>query len=198
MKLSKNTEYAVIGALILYLAFLPPVQAIKTALSNPVGKAIALVTIVYVWKCISPIIAVLLAVGYVRCVSNVWEMFSGAEAECTCAGAGFTYDKASKKCKNEKGEEGVVMACTCASGYAWDVAKKECSPVTGDQPPLPVLPADASPAPAAPATSVSPVTSTAPMTTPGAAQEMASGGVPQTPTGGVQPGAGTISTAGTV
>jgi hypothetical protein len=198
MKLSKNTEYAIIGALILYLAFLPPVQAIKTALSNPVGKAVALATIVYVWKCISPIIAVLLAVGYLRCVSNVWEMFSGAEAECTCGGTGFTYDKASQKCKNASGQEGEVIACTCASGYAWDVTNKQCKAVSGEQPPIPVLPADASPAPAAPAASTGPVTSTAPMTTPGAAQEMASGSMPQPPTGGVQPGAGTVSTAGTV
>ena len=80
MKLTRNTEWAIIGALILYIAFTPGVQAIKDLLAKPVGKAVALAAIVAVWKFVSPIIAILLTISCVRCATwNVWEMFSGAE-----------------------------------------------------------------------------------------------------------------------
>ena len=79
MKLSQKTEWGIIAVLIAYLAFTPGFQVVKDILATPIGKAIALAGIVYVWKYISAIIAILLLIGYMRCAkNNVWEMFSGA------------------------------------------------------------------------------------------------------------------------
>lgn len=207
MKLSQKTEWIVVAVLIAYIAFMKPLPMIQDALATSVGKAVALAGIVYVWKRVSPIVAVLLAVAFVRCVSmgRVWEMFSGAETSCTCEGTGFTWDAASKKCKDKDGKEGTVKSCVCASGYAWDGGEKgtrQCVPSSGTQPPVPppaenhVAEAIGSKAAdvAAPAVSTGPATSTAPMTTPGAAADMAASAMPMPDSsGGVQPGATTTS-----
>ena len=201
MKLSQKTEWIVVGVLIVYIAFVQPIPMIQDAMATSVGKAVALGAIVYVWKYISALVAVLLAVAFVRCISGgrVWEMFSGAETSCTCEGGSeYTWDAAAKKCKTKDGKEGAVKSCVCASGYAWDGGEKgtqQCVPVSGTQPPIPtptnnpVAEAIASATTAAPAVSTGPITSSAPMTTPGAAADMAAGAVPSGSSGGVQPGA---------
>lgn len=185
MKLSGQKEWLVIGALIVYIAFFPPFQPIRDALQTSIGKAVMLAAIVYTWKYWSPIVAVLLAINYLRCAGggNIWEMFSGAEAQCTCEGNGFEYDTFTKKCMKGD-EEGTVAACSCASGYAWDVKKKECVVNSGTQPP--VAPASPLPMPqpptteAAPAVTTGATTSTAPATTPGATQEVVASTPPPT------------------
>jgi hypothetical protein len=177
MKLSGQKEWLVIGALIVYIAFFPPFEPIRQALKTSIGKAVMLAAIVYTWKYWSPLVALLFAINYLRCAGggNIWEMFSGAEAECTCEGEGFVFDQSSKKCMKGE-EEGKVAACSCASGYAWDVTKKQCVVNSGTQPPVP--PSSPIPMPSPPSEdSGSPVkegyaTSTAPATTPGAAQEV--------------------------
>lgn len=181
MKLSGQKEWIVIGALIIYIAFFPPFEPIRQALKTPIGKAAMLAAIVYTWKYWSPLVALLFAINYLRCAGggNIWEMFSGAEAECTCLDSKSVFDKASKKCKNDKGEETKLGSCTCASGYAWDVTKKECVVSSGTQPPVPPPPASEAPKPLeppaqAPAVSdgASTGSSTTPQTTPGAAQDV--------------------------
>lgn len=203
MKLARNTEWTVVGLLIAYIAFAPGFPMVRDMLASPIGKAVALAGIVYVWKTINPLIAVLLVVLYLKCTRmtmNVWEGFSGAEDTCMCAGEGYTWDAAAKKCKNAEGKEGEVKSCTCISGYSWDggpKGTKQCVPTSGEQPPLPMTP----PAPpiesvptAAPAVSTGPVTSTAPMTTPSAVQDMVVSAGPQLPpSGGVQPTVGTAT-----
>lgn len=179
MKLTGQKEWLVIGALIVYIAFFPPFEPIRQALKTSIGKAVMLAAIVYTWKYWSPLVAVLFAINYLRCAGggNIWEMFSGAEAECTCLDPKSIFDKATKKCKNDKGEETKLASCTCASGYAWDVTKKECVVNSGTQPPIPPPPASEAPKPIeppaqAPAVSEGAVTgSTTPATTPGAAQD---------------------------
>jgi hypothetical protein len=204
MKLARNTEWAIIGGLILYLAFTPGVQAIKDLLATPIGKAAALAGIVYVWKYVSTTIAVLLIVAFLRCAKwNVWEMFSGAELTCTCENPDATWDSVGKVCKDSSGTSSPVMSCTCANGYAWDggeKGKKECVPVSGEQPPVPI-PSEPNPiasaleppTAAAPATAGAAAPSAVPMTTPGAAQEAAAAATPPPAEGGVQPGSGTAS-----
>ena len=202
MKLSRNTEWGIIAALVAYLAFTPGFQVVRDVLATPLGKAAVLLTIVYVWKYVSAVIAVLLVVGYMRCAkNNIWEMFSGAEETCVCEGSGYVWDRTSKVCKNVEGQTGVVKTCTCANGYSWDGGEKgtkQCVPTSGNQPPVPIMPA-VEPTPAvgeatAPAMSNGPVTSTAPMTTPGVAQQMAMSAPPSMPVaGGVQPGSGMTS-----
>ncbi len=204
MKLTRNTEWTIVGLLILYIAFAPGFAMVRDMLASPIGKAVALGGIVYVWKTVSPLIAVLLVVLYLKCTRmSVWEGFSGAEDTCVCAGEGYTWDAATKTCKNKEGKEGEVKSCTCISGYSWDGGPKgtrQCVPTSGTQPPLPMEP---SPPPieavttapsAAPATSSGPVTSTAPMTTPSAVQDMVVSAGPQMPpSGGVQPMMGPAS-----
>lgn len=203
MKLSRNTESAIILSLVVYLAFSPGFQIVKDILATSVGKAIALLAIIYIWKYVSAIIAILLLVGYMRCAkSNVWEMFSGAEETCVCEGSGYVWDAGSKTCKNAEGTTGTVKSCTCANGYSWDGGEKgtkQCVATSGVQPPIPIMPTPppavsaipATPETTAPAVSTGPVTSSAPMTTPSAVQAMVSSAVPSMPApGGVQPGAG--------
>jgi hypothetical protein len=205
MKLSRKTEWMIVAVLIAYIAFAPGFAMVRDMLSSPVGKAVALAGIAYVWKTVSPLIAVLLVVLYLKCTRmSVWEGFSGAEDTCLCAGEGYTWDAGTKKCTNKDGKEGEVKSCTCISGYSWDggpKGTKQCVPTSSTQPPLPPTPPPALEAvtsvpSAAPAVSTGPVTSTAPMTTPSAVQDMVVSAGPQMPaSGGVQPtnGAATAS-----
>jgi hypothetical protein len=207
MKLTRNTEWAIIAALIAYLAFLPEVQAIKEALATPLGKAAALAAIVYVWKSVSAIIALLLLVGFVRCAKwNVWELFSGAETSCTCENPTATWDATSKTCKDATGNDaGAVKSCICANGYAWDGGEKgtkQCVPTSGTQPPVPppaTNPAAVAPVAgttlgaSAPATAGTAAPSAVPITTPSVTPPPAAPAEPAS--GGVQPGAGTTSSA---
>ena len=204
MKLTRTTEWALIAALIAYIAFTPGFPVVKQVLATPVGKALALAAIVSVWKFVSPIIAILLTISFLRCAKwNVWEMFSGAETACTCENPDAIWDAESKTCKDATGNPaGAVKTCTCANGYAWDggeKGKKECVPVSGEQPPVPppaVSPM--TPPGGAPTTGGITAPSTPPMTTPGAAQEAVAAAPPPPATGGVQPGAGTSSVPGAV
>ena len=206
MKLTRTTEWTLIGLLIVYIAFAPGFTLVREMLSSPLGKAIALAGIVAVWKFVSPILSILLVVLYLKCArTSIWEGFSGAEQTCLCEGEGYTWDAATKKCKNAEGKEAAVKSCTCISGYSWDGGPKgtrKCVPTSGEQPPLPipsenpVAEALQSAESAAPAVSTGPITSTAPMTTPSAAQDMVVSAGPQlNSSGGVQPtlGAGTAS-----
>ena len=173
MKLSQKTEWGIIAILIAYLAFTPGFQIVKDILATPVGKAAALVGIVYTWKYVSAIIAILLLIGYMRCAkNNVWEMFSGAEGTCLCEGTGFIWDDSVKKCKNAEGQEGKIKSCTCTNGYAWDTATTQCISATTTQPPISPVPIPGTSSTTAPAVSTGPVTSSAPMTTPSATQTM--------------------------
>ena len=219
MKLTRNTEWAIIAALIAYIAFTPGIQAIKDLLAKPLGKAAALALIVYVWKFVSPIIAILLTVSFVRCATwNVWEMFSGAEVSCTCESPDATWDAQAKQCKTSTGTpSGGVKTCTCANGYAWDGGEKgtkQCVASSDTQPPVP--PPEVTPAAAAlaaglppeegvgtslgasaPATDGTTAPSAVPQTTGSAAGQALAGSTSVTTpsAGGVQPGAGTTSTA---
>jgi hypothetical protein len=206
MKLARNTEWAVIGALILYIAFTPGFRVIKDLLATPVGKALALGAIVYVWKYVSPIIAILLTISFMRCAKwNVWEMFSGAEVACTCENGAAIWDPQSKTCKDATGNvAGPVKTCTCSNGYAWDGGEKgtkQCIPITSDQPPVP--PATNPTADAlvgttlgasAPTTGGTAAPSAVPETTGSAAAQTMASLPPMPPaSGGAQPGAGATS-----
>lgn len=201
MKLSKTTELVILGLLIAHLAFGVGSSTVRQILSTSVGKALFLAGVVYVGKTTSLLIAVVLALVYVKCSSgSIWEGFSGAEDTCLCEEEGFTWDGATKKCKNEQGIEGKVKSCTCVSGYSWDGGEKgtqQCVPTSGEQPPVPpvsVTATEAAPPSAAPAVSTGPVTSSAPMTTPSATQAMVTSAppMPALPTEGVQPTVGAV------
>lgn len=191
MKLSRNIELAIVAVLIAYLAFTPGFQVVRDLLAHPIGKAAALAGIVYVWKYVSAIIALLLLVGYLRCASkgNVWEGLAMPPVTCTCD-AGFTYNDQLKTCMNDAGDSKPPVACTCPAGYAYDTTTKECvevsqmsEPVGPTELPKPsgVEATPTLPDTVAPAASTGPVTSNAPMTTPSATQEMVATAQPAMP-----------------
>ena len=168
--LSARNEMIVVGLLIAYLAFLPGLAVVRQILSNPVGKAVALAGIVYVYQKVSCSVALLLLVGYLRCSSGSWE--------------GFTTPTTT-----------VQPTITCPDGYAYDSVSKECKPtssMSGSVPPesSPSSTMGASVSTPPPNTAVS----TAPMTTPMPTMPP----VPPSSMGGVQPSTGVSSTVGSV
>jgi hypothetical protein len=120
MRLSQNTEWAIIVGLVLYIAFTPGFQAVRDVLSTGIGKAVGLAIIVWAWKSLSPLIALLLVVNFVRCASMRERMESGAGAmpsSTTHCPEGYTLDP-DGQCKNESG--GSVPASVCMAGQQWD------------------------------------------------------------------------------
>jgi len=172
MKLSPRNEWIAIALLIVYLAFTPGFPLVKELLSTSVGKAAALAGIVYVWKYVSKVVAVLLVIGYMRCakMTGVWEGLEMAASTCTCPPE-FTYDSTAKKCKNSAGLMKDPVACSCPSGYTYDGVKKECIVSSVMSEPIAPPSVDAMPTNGGAPLTTGPTTSTAPMTTPGAAQE---------------------------
>lgn len=180
-----KTELAIIGALIVYIALVPKIQMMSDILLTPIGKMLALGIVVFVWKRYSPIVAVLLLVAYLRCGLLTYgyaEMFDVPAVACSCPG-GMTFDQASGKCKNEKGELKDPLACSCPSGYAYDGTEKKCIQNSEMSSPLPVE------VPMAPAVPPSNDKTGPPSTTPGAAQEAVASAVPSTETAGPTPSA---------
>lgn len=167
--LSARNEMIAVGLLIVYLAFLPSLAVVRQILSNPVGKAVALAGIVYVYQKVSCSVALLLLVGYLRCSSSR---------------EGFTTPTTT-----------VQPVITCPDGYAYDSVSKECKPtssMSGSVPPesTPSSTMGASVSTPPPNTAVS----TAPMTTPMPTMPP----VPPSAMGGVQPSTGVSSTVGSV
>ncbi len=64
--LTGRNEWLAIGALILWIAFVPCPYAMKEFFATPVGKALALGTVIYVWKYVSCPVAILLLVAFLR------------------------------------------------------------------------------------------------------------------------------------
>ena len=167
--LSARNEMIAVGVLIVYLAFLPSLAVVRQILSNPVGKAVALAGIVYVYQKVSCSVALLLLVGYMRCSSSR---------------EGFTTPTTT-----------VQPVITCPDGYAYDSMSKECKPtssMSGSVPPesTPSSSMGASVSTPPPNSAVS----TAPITTPMPTMPP----VPPSSMGGVQPSTGVSSTVGSV
>lgn len=66
MMLTGRNEWIAIGALILYIAFVPCPYQMKEFFASSIGKVIALGTVIYVWKYVSVPVAVLLLVAFLR------------------------------------------------------------------------------------------------------------------------------------
>ena len=167
--LSARNEMIAVGVLIVYLAFLPSLAVVRQILSNPVGKAVALAGIVYVYQKVSCSVALLLLVGYMRCSSSR---------------EGFTTPTTT-----------VQPVITCPDGYAYDSVSKECKPtssMSGSVPPestpSSTMGASVSTPPPNSAVSTAPVTTPMPTMPP----------VPPSSMGGVQPSTGVSSTVGSV
>ena len=130
MRLSQQTEWIVIGVLILYIAFMPSLPVVGTLVGSPVGKAIALAGVVYAWKYISAPIALLLLVSVLR-TGEIRERFTG-----NCP-AGYSPDETSKLCKNNTGQ--TIPPVICMSSQKWDQESGSCKSAEESKPsPKPV------------------------------------------------------------
>ena len=66
MRISQKTEWALIAAVIAYMAFMSGFQPVRELLGSSVGKAVGLAAVVATWKYVSPIVAILLSIEFVR------------------------------------------------------------------------------------------------------------------------------------
>jgi len=170
--LSSRNEWIVVGVLIAYLAFVPSLQIVRDLLATPIGKALGLAGIVYVYKYVSCPAALLLVIAYVRCSRSSWE--------------GFTTPSTT-----------VQPTCTCPDGYAYDSVSKECKPTSSMSGSVPPPPEPSLGSTTGASVSMPPPNSSissAPMTTPMPTMP------PVSPpsTSGVQPSMGMSSTVGSV
>lgn len=127
--LSTRNEWIAIGALILWIAFVPCPYAMKQFFASPVGKVLALGGVIYVWKFVSVPVAVLLLVAFLR--SGAIREFAddpsmkpamSTDGEFKCADE-FLFDTASKQCK--KGTETKMPECSDPA-KTWSVERGVC------------------------------------------------------------------------
>lgn len=142
--MKRQTEWAVIAALVLFMSFTPGFAPVRTLLSMPMGRLVALVAIVYVYKYVSPVIALLLAIHVARCtrMGSVWEGVDETlepTEMCECDG-GFTYNSGTKMCEKVGAEPKKPIRCACIPGEEWDATEKKCKQKTVASAPPPAEP----------------------------------------------------------
>jgi hypothetical protein len=144
MRLSQQTEWIVISALIVYIAFVPSVQVVRDLLSSAVGKAVGLAVVVYAWKYVSGPVALLLFTAMWR-AGGIREgaddpSMKPAGPDCHCP-SGQSIDPVTKQCKKADGSPGGVSVC-CGSNQMWNESSSKCeekvtAPVSPTTPSLP-------------------------------------------------------------
>ena len=140
MMLTGRNEWIAIGVLIVWIAFVPSPYPLKEFLSSPIGKVIALGTIIYAWKYVSCSVAVLLLVAFLRsgAVREYLEPTTGVTPpptatistnDYTCPSE-YTYSAEKMMCA--KGNETKNPTCNDAS-MTWDSTVGKCvtKPTTG-------------------------------------------------------------------
>lgn len=120
--LTGRNEWIAVGALIVWIALIETPPALKEFLGSTIGKAAALGAVVYTWKCVSQLVAVLLVVALLR--SGAVREYADDPSikpspECHCE-AGYEMDSATKQCK--KGTEMKPAQC-CGMLQEWDGTK---------------------------------------------------------------------------
>jgi hypothetical protein len=207
MKLNKTTEWTLIAALAAYIAFMPRIGVVRDFLSSGVGRLAALLLIVYTWKYVNALVAVLLVVAFVRCTTSVWEGLEGGTPSTDPVEVQGKAKKEGTKCPEEtefdvptqmcKGNDGVSMVLpimvACAAGYKPNSEGTRCVKMTSPPAPPPPSPANEQPdTPPASSTgstmanNAAPPATTEPFeggtgvpaTTPGEAQTQAQSGAP--------------------
>ena len=105
MRLSQNTEYAVVGALIVYTVFLPSFPFVRQLFSSSIGVAAGIALVYWVAKTVSVPLALVVLVAVVRSSSAVLR----EHMECTDCPDGYTFKDG--KCKKE-GAADLPPICT--------------------------------------------------------------------------------------
>ena len=122
--LTGRNEWIAVGALIVWIALIETPPALKDFLGSTVGKAVALATVVYTWKSVSQLVAVLLVVvmvrsGAIREHADDPSIQPSSTPKCHCE-TGYEMDAATKQCK--KGTETKPAQC-CGLTQEWDGTK---------------------------------------------------------------------------
>jgi hypothetical protein len=135
MRISQKTEWALVAVLIAYIAFTPGFQVVREVLSTGIGKAVGLAVIVGAWKYLSPLVALLLLVNFVRCASMREYLENGSGGSTGAASTGSTgttlppntycpenHSFDNGQCKNKTTGQS-VPATICLAGQTWDGTK---------------------------------------------------------------------------
>lgn len=133
MMLTGRNEWIAIAALILYIAFVPCPYEMKQFFASPIGKVVALGTVVYVWKYVSCPVAILLLVAFLR--SGSLREYLEAETGVTPPAMStdykcpdeFMYSADKKMCT--KGTETATPMCNDAT-MTWDATEGKCKSST--------------------------------------------------------------------
>lgn len=108
--LTGRNEWIAIGALILYIAFVPCPYSVKQFLASPVGKVVALGAVIYAWKFVSAPVSILLLVAFLR---------SGSMREYLEGETGMTPPSAPK-------ESTAANDYSCPTEYTYVAEKMMC------------------------------------------------------------------------
>ena len=131
--LTGRNEWIAIAALILYIAFVPCPYEMKQFFASPIGKVVALATVVYAWKYVSCPVAILLLVAFLRS-GSMREYLEGetgmtppaTSTDYKCPDE-FIYSADKKTCT--KGTE--TRPPTCNDGtMTWDATEGTCKSST--------------------------------------------------------------------
>lgn len=142
MMLTGRNEWIAIALLIVYIAFVPCPYAMKEFFASPVGKIVALGTVIYAWKYVSCPVAILLLVAFLRS-GAIREYLdetgmtppsvptaTTASNEYKCPDE-FTYVTEKKMCM--KGNESRTPECMDSS-MMWDSTVAKCISKTASNP----------------------------------------------------------------
>lgn len=137
MLLSGRNEWIAVAALIAWVSLVPCPYAMKEFFSSVLGKIVALGAVVYAWKYISQLVAVLLLVAFLR--SGAIREFLDESGMSTPPTASdykcpdeFVYVSDKKMCT--KGTETRAPDCNDSS-MMWDSSKGVCIPKSPTPPP---------------------------------------------------------------
>ena len=97
MRIPQNTEYAIVGALIVYTVFLPSFPFVRQLLSSSVGVAAGIALVYWVAKTVSVPLSLVVLLAVIRSSSAVIR----EHMDCTNCPDGYTFDSSNKMCKKE-------------------------------------------------------------------------------------------------
>lgn len=121
MRLSQNTEYAVVAALIVYTVFLPSIPMVRQLLSSSVGVAAGIALVYWVAKTVSLPLSLVVLVAVIRSSGAVIR----EHMDCTECPPDYTFDSAAKVCKKAGATD---VPPTCAAPKSLDTTVKPTPP----------------------------------------------------------------------
>ena len=133
MRVSSKIELLVAGVLIAYSAFTPRFQPVRDFLESGLGKALALVGVVYVYRSVSPLIALLMVVALCRSMfTQSWEGFDVPAPKCSNSQPVVKTSSGDFKCTDNS-----MPTCPPTKGdtatYPYDVKTGKCTTLNAGQ-----------------------------------------------------------------